>query len=48
MEYFACDTDELLKRGTEMLDRWLNDPAYRPEQVFMPCSYHRGSKEPMF
>ena len=41
MEYFSCDTDELLKRGTEMLDCWLNDPAYRPEQVFMPCSYHQ-------
>ncbi len=48
MEYFACNTDELIKRGTEMLDRWLNDPAYRPERVFMPCSYHQGSKEPMF
>ena len=41
MEYFSCDNDEWLRRGTEMLDCWLNDPAYRVKRVFVPCAYHK-------
>ena len=48
MEYFSCDYAAMLRQGTEMLDNWLNDPAYRSKQVFVPCSYHQGGEPERF
>jgi len=48
MEYFSCDHAAMIRQGTEMLDNWLNDPAYRSKQVFVPCSYHQGGEPERF
>lgn len=44
MEYFSCDQSTGVRRGIEMLDRWLNDPAYRPDRVFVSSGYHKGGE----
>ena len=44
MEYFSCDQSTWVQRGIEMLDQWLNDPAYRPDRVFVSSDYHKGGE----
>ncbi len=45
LEHFDCDNAAWVKAGIDLLDEWLNDPAYHPGRHLVPCVYHRGGAE---